>query len=162
MKTCYHTEEAEERVIVYIIPITALLLSFMALLASMRFIFSRQGLYWIFPAIISLLLFFQNLDTLLMLGAEGITEFSYTFRNFSPFILAFLWYMMIVVFHYALKKTIPENKFASDARKNRAEADYLMKVEMRQAKHIRNKKKEENENSSYVPAVPEYRMPEDD
>ena len=73
---------------VYIIPLTALLLSFMALLASMRFIFSRQGLYWLFPAIISLLLFFQNLDTLLLLGEEDITEFAYTFRNFAPFVLA--------------------------------------------------------------------------
>ena len=61
--------------IVYIIPITALLLAFMSLLASLRFIFSRQGLYWVFPAMISL-------------------------------ILAALWYMMIIVFHYALKKTI--------------------------------------------------------
>ena len=42
---CYHHVEAP--MIVYIIPITALLLSFMALLASMRFIFSRQGLYWV-------------------------------------------------------------------------------------------------------------------
>ena len=49
--------------IVYIIPIPALMLTFMALLASLRFIFSRQGLYWIFPAIISLLMFFQNLNT---------------------------------------------------------------------------------------------------
>ena len=94
--------------IVYIIPITALMLTFMALLASLRFIFSRQGLYWIFPAIISLLMFFQNLNTLLMLGEAGITSFEYNFTNFAPFILAFLWYMMIVVFHYALKKKIDE------------------------------------------------------
>ncbi len=147
---------------VYIIPLTALLLSFMALLASMRFIFSRQGLYWFFPAIISLLLFFQNLDTLLRLGEQGITEFEYTFRNFSPFILAFLWYMMIVVFHYALKKNIPENRFESDSRKNRAEAEYLMKVEMRKKRKVRKQNKKYLENHTEVPSVPEYRMPDED
>lgn len=146
---------------VFIIPLTALLLSFMALLASLRFIFSRQGLYWIFPAIISLLLFFQNLDTLLVLEEEGITEFAYTFRNFSPFVLAFLWYMMIVVFHYALKKNVAENRFESEARKNRAEAEYLMKVEMRRKRKIRTAKKEYLENRAEIPAVPEYRFPED-
>ena len=144
---------------VYIIPLTALLLSFMALLASMRFIFSRQGLYWLFPAIISLLLFFQNLDTLMVLGEQEITEFEYTFRNFSPFILAFLWYMMIVVFHYALKKNITENRFESDARKNRAEAEYLMKVEMRKKKKDRKAKKKYHTD---IPSIPEYRTPDDD
>ena len=162
MEICYHTAKAEKRVIVYIIPITALLLSFMALLASMRFIFSRQGMYWIFPAIISLLLFFQNLDTLLMLGAEGITEFSYTFRNFSPFILAFLWYMMIVVFHYALKKNIAENRFESEAKKNRAEAEYLMKVEMRAKRKARKARQKYLENRTSVPSIPQYRTPDED
>ena len=127
----------------------------------MRFIFSRQGLYWIFPAIISLLLFFQNLDTLLTLGEAGITEFDYTFRNFSPFILAFLWYMMIVVFHYALKKTIEYNRFEDDARKNRTEAEYLMKVEMRAVRKRRKQRKEYLENATSVPSVPEYRIPDD-
>ncbi len=147
---------------VYIIPLTALLLSFMALLASMRFIFSRQGLYWLFPAIISLLLFFQNLDTLLLLGEQGITEFAYTFRNFSPFILAFLWYMMIVVFHYALKKNVTENRFENEARKNRAEAEYLMKVEMRAKKKARKARKKYLENRAFIPSVPEYRSPDED
>ena len=147
---------------IYIIPLTALLLSFMALLASMRFIFSRQGLYWLFPAIISMLLFFQNLDTLLMLGEEGITEFAYTFRNFSPFILAFLWYMMIVVFHYALKKNIAENRFESEANKNRAEAEYLMKVEMRAKRKARKARQKYLENRTSVPSIPQYRTPDED
>ncbi len=136
----------------------------MALLTSVRFIFSRQGLYWIFPAVISLLLFFQNLDTLLLLGEENITEFAYTFRNFSPFVLAFLWYMMIVVFHYALKKNVAENRFESEARKNRAEAEYLMKVEMRKKKKVRTENKKYLENRADIPSVPEYRsqeVPED-
>ena len=148
--------------IVYIIPITALLLTFMSLLASLRFIFSRQGLYWVFPAIISLLLFFQNLDTLLIIGEEGITSFVYTFRSFSPFILSFLWYMMIVIFHYALKKTVEDNRFVNDSRKNKAEAEYLMKVEFRAVRKRRKKRKEELENSASVPSIPEYRTPDND
>lgn len=134
----------------------------MALLASMRFIFSRQGLYWLFPAIISLLLFFQNLDTLLILAEQEITQFEYTFRNFSPFILAFLWYMMIVVFHYALKKNITENRFESDSKKNRAEAEYLMKVEMRKKRKVRKQNEKYLENHTEVPRVPEYRMPDEE
>ena len=148
--------------LVYIIPITALLLSFMSLLASLRFIFSRQGLYWVFPAIISLLLFFQNLDTLLVLGEADIMVFEYTFRNFSPFILSFLWYMMIIIFHYALKKTIAENRFESDARKNRAEAEYLMKIEMRKTGKSRRERKKYIENKAEVPDIPEYSSPDID
>ncbi|MBO8469317.1 MAG: hypothetical protein IAA72_06000 [Spirochaetes bacterium] len=148
--------------LVYIIPITALLLSFMSLLASLRFIFSRQGLYWVFPAIISTLLFFQNLDTLLILGESGIAVFEYTFRNFSPFILSSLWYMMIVVFHYALKKTVAENRFESDSRKNRAEAEYLMKVEMRKTRKVRKEKVKYIENKAGIPEIPEYDSPDID
>ena len=148
--------------LVYIIPITALLLSFMSLLASLRFIFSRQGLYWVFPAIISTLLFFQNLDTLLILGESGIAVFEYTFRNFSPFILSSLWYMMIVVFHYALKKTVAENRFESDSRKNRAEAEYLMKVEMRKTRKVRKEKVKYIENKAGIPQIPEYDSPDID
>lgn len=148
--------------LVYIIPITALLLSFMSLLASLRFIFSRQGLYWVFPAIISTLLFFQNLDTLLILGESEIVVFEYTFRNFSPFILSSLWYMMIVVFHYALKKTVAENRFESDSRKNRAEAEYLMKVEMRKTRKVRKEKVKYIENKAGIPEIPEYDSPDID
>lgn len=145
---------------VYIIPLTALLLAFMSLIASLRFIFSRQGLYWIFPAVISLILFFQNLSTLLVLGEQAPESFEYTFSNFGPFILAFLWYMMIVVFHYALKKAIPENRFINDSRKNKAEAEYLLKYEMRQNRRIRRIRKEEASDRTQVPSVPEYKGPD--
>ena len=125
--------------LVYIIPITALLLSFMSLLASLRFIFSRQGLYWVFPAIISTLLFFQNLDTLLILGESGIAVFEYTFRNF-----------------------VAENRFESDSRKNRAEAEYLMKVEMRKTRKVRKEKVKYIENKAGIPEIPEYDSPDID
>ena len=145
---------------IYIIPITALLLTFMALLASMRFIFSRQGAYWIFPAIISLLLFFQNLETLLFIGSQEAGAAAPV--PFRPLVLALLWYMMIIVFHYALKKNIPENRFDSDARKNRAEAEYLMKVEMRAKRKARKARQKYLENRTSVPSIPQYRTPDED
>ena len=63
---------------------------------------------------------------------------------------------------FSLKKNIPENRFDSDARKNRAEAEYLMKVEMRMAKRRRKAKGRQLGNSTGVPSVPEYRTPEID
>ena len=145
---------------IYIIPITALLLTFMALLASMRFIFSRQGAYWIFPAIISLLLFFQNLETLLFIGSQEAGAAAPV--PFRPLVLALLWYMMIIVFHYALKKTITENRFENDSIKNRAEAEYLEKYEARMRRKSRKAREEKSGNSASVPSVPEYRTPQDD
>ena len=110
--------------------------------------------------IISLLLFFQNLETLLFIGSQEAGAAAPV--PFRPLVLALLWYMMIIVFHYALKKNIPENRFDSDARKNRAEAEYLMKVEMRMAKRRRKAKGRQLGNSTGVPSVPEYRSPEID
>ena len=148
--------------IVYIIPITALRLAFMSRLASLRFIFSRQGLYWVFPAMISLILFFQNLQQLLLAGEEEMAGIDLSFPSLSPLILAALWYMMIIVFHYALKKTITENRFENDSIKNRAEAEYLEKYEARIRRKSRKAREEKSGNSASVPSVPEYRTPQDD
>ena len=145
--------------IVYIIPIIALLLTFMSLLASLRFIFSRQGLYWVFPAIISLILFFLNLQRLLIIGEEAPETIDLSFSAIAPLALAGLWYLMIIVFHYALKKTIVENSFENDSVKNRAEAEYLEKYEARIRRKSRRQRMERTENSASVPSVPEYRDP---
>lgn len=145
--------------IVYIIPIITLLLTFMALLASLRFIFSRQGLYWVFPALISLILFFLDLQTLLVVGEDEPQAVDLSFQAVAPLMLAALWYMMIIVFHYALKKAIVENSFENDSVKNRAEAEYLEKYEARIRRKSRRQRMERTENSASVPSVPEYRDP---
>ena len=44
----------------YIVPLSSLLLSFLATLACLRFIFSRQGLFWIIPVVVSVLLTMSN------------------------------------------------------------------------------------------------------
>ena len=69
---------------------------------------------------------------------------------------------MIVVFHYALKKTVAENRFESDSRKNRAEAEYLMKVEMRKTRKVRKEKVKYIENKAGIPEIPEYDSPDID
>ena len=145
----------------YIIPVAALLLTFLSLLASMRFIFSRQGLFWLLPALISILLSYQNLNTLLAISEAEDGAFSYTLTSFIPFILAFLWYMMIITFHYALKIAIPENKFISDSRKNRNEAIWNEKYEMRANMKERREKEEWSQYKSERPSVPSYREPEE-
>ena len=146
---------------VYIIPIATVLLSFLALIATLRFIFSRLGLYWVFPALISALFFFQNLNILLALGEAGLSSFEYTFSNFNPFTMAVLWYMMIVVFHYALKKNVDDNRFENDSRKNRTEAAYLEKYERRRGRRERKRRKKSTVDSLKIPEIPEYRTPDD-
>ena len=146
----------------YIIPLTCLLMTVMASLTCLRFILSREGLYWVIPCLISIILTFENMDTLLIAAETSIMPDYRTLRGISPVLIAFLWYMMIIVFHYALKKTITENRFENDSIKNRAEAEYLEKYEARMRRKSRKAREEKSGNSASVPSVPEYRTPQDD
>lgn len=120
---------------VYIITIFATLLSFMALLSCIRFIFSRQSLFWIVPLLISIILLYQNINSVLIYGeSENIRA---TFSMILPSMLALFWYALVVIFHYALKMAIPENKYINDSRKNLKEAMYLEKYERRKNKRER-------------------------
>ena len=141
----------------YIFPIAAMLLSFMALLSSIRFIISKNGLFWILPAIISILLCFENLNTLLIVGEHGSEIYEMTFSNTIPVILSFLWYMMVIMFHYAMKLAIPENKYINDSKKNKAEAIYIEKYERRKNYVKRKNKEDDSSNKTRVPVVPSYR-----
>ncbi len=145
----------------YIIPVASLLFTFLSLIACMRFIFSRQGIFWILPALISTLLSYQNLNSLILISMSE-KGFSYTFTSFLPFILSFLWYMMIITFHYALKIAIKENKFISDSRKNRNEAIWNEKYEIRQTKRERKEREEWNQNKTEKPIIPPYHNEEID
>ena len=134
----------------------------MALLSCLRFIFSRQGVYWVLPALISLIMFFDNLQSLLIFGEEGISSVEYTLSDVSPFFIAILWYLTVIVFHHALTRKIPINSFENDSIKNRHEAAYLAKYEARQRKRIRKKNDPNEVNSLKMPHVPEYRTFDDD
>ena len=136
---------------IYIITIAATLLSFMALLSSLRFIFSRQCIFWVIPLLISLILLLENINTLLLFGEEPIEE-EITFMNLLPAFLSLFWYALVVIFHYTLKLAIPENKYINDSRKNMYEAQYLEKHEIRKNKRARE---ENTENASAKNIVPE-------
>lgn len=140
----------------YIFPIAAMLLSFMALLSSIRFILSRNGLFWILPAIISILLCFENLNTLLIVGEHGSSAYEMTFTNTIPVILSFLWYMMVIMFHYAMKLAIPENKYINESKKNKAEATYMERFEKRKSYAIRKNKEDESSNRHRIPSVSSF------
>lgn len=114
----------------YGLPILCLLLNFLACAACLRFLFSRQGFYWIIPLIVTLFLLWPNalaLYTLASLDTGRVLP--YTLMDFHPLLLALFWYAMIVTFHFALKKTVKVNYNLEQVRKNLHEARYQMKSE---------------------------------
>lgn len=139
---------------VYIITISATFLTFMAILSSLRFIFSRQGIFWIIPLLISAILFYQNINTLLYFG-EGVTDGRITFLSILPVMLALFWYALIIIFHYTLKLAIPENKYINDSKKNLKEAQYLEKFEIRRNKREREDITRKTSSKNKVPQIQE-------
>ena len=114
----------------YGLPIVCLLLNFLAFAACLRFIFSRQGLYWVMPLIVTLFLLWPNALGLYSLASmKNARLLPYTFMDFLPLLLALFWYAMIVTFHFALKKTVKVNHNMEQVRKNLYEARYQMKTE---------------------------------
>lgn len=114
----------------YGLPIVCLLLNFLAFAACFRFLFSRQGLYWVVPLIVTLFLLWPNALGLYALASMPNTRtLPYTYMDFLPLLLALFWYAMIVTFHFALKKTVKVNYNIEQVRKNLFEARYQMKTE---------------------------------
>ncbi len=114
----------------YGLPIVCLLLNFLAFTACLRFLFSRQGLYWVVPLIVTVFLLWPNAINLYTLASlESFRFLPYTYMDFQPLLLSLFWYAMIVTFHFALKKTIKVNYNLEQVRKNLYEARYQMKNE---------------------------------
>lgn len=139
----------------YALPIASLLLTCLATLACLRFLFSRQGLYWIVPVAVSVMLTLNNLYTLFFPDRTFLNWPSNI--RFFPIALAFLWYMMVIAFHYALKKTVKKNRWRDEMRKNYHEAKFLEKIERRDYSRFRRKRKREAINGAFVPQVPEWK-----
>ncbi len=137
----------------YIVPLASLLLTVLSSLACLRFIFSRQGFFWIIPFIVSILLSVNNF-LILFIPSASIVTYSGVFTLF-PLFLSFFWYMMVVTFHYALKKKVEKNKFYSDMKKNYAEAKFLEKNEKRDFFRFTRRKKDEALNGAYRPEIAE-------
>lgn len=130
----------------YIIPLSCLLLTLMASLTCLRFILSREGLYWIVPCIISIILTLENLDTLLIAAETAIRPEYNSIDDVAPALIAILWYLAIITFHYALKIKIKVNHFRNENRKNRKEAEFIEKMERRKRRkeYILEEKNKEN------------------
>ncbi len=128
---------------IYALPLVCLLLNFLAFAACLRFLFSRQGLYWIVPLFLTLFILWPNALTLYRVaGASDSVQSPYTFFDLQPLLLSLFWYAMIVTFHYALKKTIRVNHYEEQVRKNLHEARYQMGQEaMIQARKAERRKK---------------------
>lgn len=138
----------------YIVPLSSLLLSFLATLACLRFIFSRQGFFWIIPVVVSVLLTMSN-GFNIFLPAISLLPLTSSAQLFSLF-LSFFWYMMIVTFHYALKRKVSRNRFLNDMKKNYTESSFIEKAENRDYRTFTRRKKKKTMNSYYQPEIGEY------
>lgn len=149
------------KVINFIVPTLALLLAFLSSIASFRYLITRQGIYWTIPFFISLILFYQNIITLLEATvAEG--DFLITFNSMLPLVLAILWYALIQAFHFALKTEREYNKYVDQSRKTYNEARFVLLTERRRTRKEQMEKKEEKRNKPVVPKVPSYSFPDND
>lgn len=140
-------------VAIYALPLATLLLNFLAFGSCLRFLFSRQGLYWFIPLVLSLFLIVPNAISLYSVASNpqgflapgGILAY-------QSIGLALLWYLIIITFHYALKKTVRVNRYEADMKKNLHEARYQAKIEARQlAVREKTRKHYYSGNRSVVP-----------
>ncbi len=142
-----------------IIPLSALLITFLASLACIRFLLTRRGrIYWIIPVFISLILFYYNLRILLEYGSSTLL-YPVTFDSVLPLVLSIFWYGAVISFHYALKTEREYNKFVEESRATHAEAAFVEKVERRELRKERREKTAVIRNRTSKPVIPGYDFP---
>ena len=145
----------------FIVPTTALLLTFLASIATLRYLLTRQGIYWAIPFLISLILFYQNLTTLLE-AAEAQGDFIISFTSTLPLVLSILWYTLIEAFHFALKTEREYNKYVDQSRKTYNEARFVLLTERRKTRKEQEENKTKATNKPITPSVPIYNFPDDE
>ena len=145
----------------FIVPTLALLLVFLAAIASFRYLITRQGFYWAIPFFISLILFYQNLTTLLR-AAESEGDYALTIPAMLPLVLAILWYAMIQSFHYALKTEREYNKYVDQSRRTYNEARFVLLTERRKTRKEQMERKTKTTNKPVVPRISTYSFPDDE
>lgn len=145
-------------VAIYVLPLLTVLLNFLAFGSCLRFLFSRQGLYWFIPLLLTIFLIVPNALTLYAVASDpGAPVSAGGFLTYQPIGLAILWYLLIITFHYALKKTIRVNRYEADMRKNLHEARYQAKIESRKLEDREKSRKERFAgNRSVVPRIGVY------
>ena len=145
----------------FIVPTIALLLTFLAAIASFRYLWNRQGIYWAIPFLISLILFYQNLTTLLE-AAEAQGDFIISFTSTLPLVLSILWYTLNEAFHYAHKTEREYNKYVHQSRKTYNEARFVLLTERRKTRKEQEENKTKATNKPITPSVPIYNFPDDE
>ncbi len=108
-------------------------------------------MYWILPFAVSALLFTSYLYTLIN---PGSAYYSYPFQlTFFPLVFSLVWYLMVIVFHYALKRNVSKYRYLNDQKKNYEEASFIEKTERRDFLTFKKKEKENRTNGAYTPVL---------
>jgi len=131
-----------------LVAIGTTLLCFLSAMATLRFLLSRQGWFWVLPLVLSVAFFYLSISPLYMVATEVITG-SYqveispnrSVREIIPLIIVLLWYLMIITFRSALKLVVPDNKHLINTRKNLTEARYMERIELQKYYKLSRRKR---------------------
>jgi len=137
--------------LILLVAIITTFICFLSIIASLRFIFTKQGLFWLVPLVLSIVFLIMSISPLVLVASQVIDQ-SYqvtispdrSVREIVPLIIVLLWYTMILSFRYALKLVIPDNTYLENKKKNLDEAQYIQKKERQKyliQQMKRNKKK---------------------
>jgi len=121
-----------------LVSVSTTLLCFLSAAACLRFLFSRQGWFWVLPLVISIGFLYISIAPLSQI-ASGMIAGSYrveispdrSVREIFPLLIVVLWYTMIITFRYALKLVVPDNRHMLDTMKNLKESRYMQRIELR-------------------------------
>ncbi len=70
---------------IYALPLVCLLLNFLAFAACLRFLFSRQGLYWIVPLFLTLFILWPNALKLYQVASNTArVSLPYSYLDLQP------------------------------------------------------------------------------
>lgn len=134
----------------YIIPLTSLMLSFISVYLCIKFIFSRQGFFWILPSALSVLISAFMLNLLLFPSFAAAIPFQ---TPLFSLVVSVTWLIVIIQFRYSIKKSVDANRFEDERRKNYTEAKFIEKSERRSFLRFQHRKLQEDQNSSYIPVL---------
>ncbi|HHU88329.1 MAG: hypothetical protein ACOXZ2_00895 [Sphaerochaetaceae bacterium] len=121
-----------------LIAIGTTLVCFLSAVLSIRYIFSRQGWFWIIPSFISLIFLYLSLGPLFRVAFGNIGE-AYQIQlspyrsidGIFPLIVVVLWFLLVISLRIALRIAVPENKHLIDTKRNLAEARYVNYLELK-------------------------------
>ncbi len=136
------------RMLMLLVAVTTSFILFLCLIASVRFLFTPRGVYWILPVIITLLFFMISLAPLKM-NAVQVFEGSYqvqispdtSVREIVPLIIVMLWASMLIIYNFLLSILIPKHTFLEQRKRNLDEARYIQQKEFKRfrLKQLRNR-----------------------